>query len=160
MAHNKNPGAGATAHGAGDDDAGKHLIASPKPRARKARLVDWLKRARVTRTPAGHLVMDMKAAGHELPQLRSLNGLPQSPRRLLRRDASRADRMAPILAEAAVSTMRRGAKSDRRASKAACFELTRQFRREWLERTRSTDRFCTTPNPEKENSHARQSSKS
>ena len=74
MAHNKNPGAGATARGAGDEDAGKRLVSSPKPNARKATFTAWLSRAHITCDPAGDLVGDMRA-DRELPALRSLGGL-------------------------------------------------------------------------------------
>ena len=41
MVHSKNPGAGATARGAGDVDAGKRLIPSPnEPGVQRGRLID------------------------------------------------------------------------------------------------------------------------
>jgi hypothetical protein len=74
MAHNKNPGAGATARGAGDEDAGKRLVSSQKPNTRKATFTAWLSRAHITCDPTGDLVGDMRA-DRELLALRSLGGM-------------------------------------------------------------------------------------
>ena len=66
-------------HPGGDGSEAIAVSASPiapcrPPRQVQTGLRDWLAVARITRNPAGHLVMDMKADG-ELPALRSLAGL-------------------------------------------------------------------------------------